>query len=121
MLVGHPAYDLVSLLEDARRDVGQGLRAAMLGRYRERSGAEPEALEQAARVLSAQRNLKIVGLFTRLARRDGKPRYLDYLPRVWGYLVEDLGHPALAPLAALIGRHLPPPEPAVIARIGAAA
>jgi aminoglycoside/choline kinase family phosphotransferase len=121
MLVGHPAYDLVSLLEDARRDVAPALRTAMLARYRERSGAEPEALDHAAHALSAQRNLKIVGLFTRLARRDGKPRYLDYLPRVWGYLVEDLRHPALAPLAALIARHLPPPEPRVLARIGAAA
>jgi aminoglycoside/choline kinase family phosphotransferase len=121
MLVGHPAYDLVSLLEDARRDVAPALRRAMLARYRDRSGADPEALNQAAHTLSAQRNLKIVGLFTRLARRDGKPRYLDYLPRVWAYLVEDLRHPTLAPLAALIARHLPPPEPTVLARIGAAA
>jgi aminoglycoside/choline kinase family phosphotransferase len=121
MLVGHPAYDLVSLLEDARRDVAPALRGAMLARYRERSGADPEALDHAAHALSAQRNLKIVGLFTRLARRDGKPRYLGYLPRVWGYLLEDLRHPALAPLAALIARHLPPPEPTLIARIGAAA
>ena len=121
MLVGHPAYDVVSLLEDARRDVAPALRAGMLARYRERSGAEAGALDHAAHALAAQRNLKIVGLFARLARRDGKPRYLDYLPRVWGYLAEDLKHPALARLAALVGRHLPPPEPTVIARIGAAA
>jgi N-acetylmuramate 1-kinase len=121
MLVGHPVYDLVSLLEDARRDVPRELRAAMLARYRERSGAGAEALEHAAHALSAQRNLKIVGLFTRLARRDGKRRYLDLLPRVWGYLAADLAHPALAPLADLVARHLPPPEPTVLARIGAAA
>jgi aminoglycoside/choline kinase family phosphotransferase len=121
MLVGHPAYDLVSLLEDARRDVAPALRAAMLARYRARSGAEAEALDAAAHVLSAQRNLKIVGLFARLARRDGKPRYLHHLPRVWGYLADDLKHPALGPLARLVERHLPPPEPTVVARIGAAA
>ena len=121
MLHGHPAYDLVSLLEDARRDVAPALRAAMLARYRARSGAEAETLDAAAHVLSAQRNLKIVGLFARLARRDGKPRYLDHLPRVWGYLADDLRHPALGSLARLVERHLPPPEPTVVARIGAAA
>ena len=83
MLVGHPAYDLVSLLEDARRDVSPELRTAMLARYAERSGADAAALDHAAHALSAQRNLKIVGLFSRLARRDGKPRYLELLPRVW--------------------------------------
>ncbi len=110
MLIGHPAYDLVSLLEDARRDVAPDLRRAMIARYRDRTGADAEALDQAAHVLSAQRNLKILGLFTRLARRDGKPRYLGYLPRVWGYLRSDLAHPALAPLAAWVAAHLPPPE-----------
>ena len=121
MLVGHPAYDLVSLLEDARRDVSPELRTAMLARYAERSGADAAALDHAAHALSAQRNLKIVGLFSRLARRDGKPRYLELLPRVWRHLAADLAHPALAPLAGLVGRHMPPPEPPVLARIGAAA
>ena len=121
MLVGHPAYDLVSLLEDARRDVAPDLRAEMMRRYGARSGADPEALEHAARVLSAQRNLKILGLFTRLARRDGKRRYLDHMPRVWGYLADDLDHPALAPLARLVRCRFPPPDPSVITRLGAAA
>ena len=121
MLHGHPAYDLVSLIEDARRDVTPELRAAMIARYRLRTGAEEEALDHAAHALSAQRNLKIVGLFARLARRDGKPRYLELLPRVWGHLADDLGHPALAPLAAFVARWLPAPEPAVLARVGAAA
>ncbi|WP_299133613.1 phosphotransferase [uncultured Amaricoccus sp.] len=109
MLIGHPAYDLVSLLEDARRDVDPALRTAMIARYRDRAGTDAEALDQAAHVLSAQRNLKILGLFTRLARRDGKPRYLGYLPRVWTYLKADLAHPALAPLAAWVEARLPPP------------
>jgi aminoglycoside/choline kinase family phosphotransferase len=121
MLLGHPAYDLVSLLEDARRDTSPELRAAMLARYLAWSGAEPEAFAAAAHTLAAQRNLKILGLFTRLCRRDGKPRYLAHLPRVWGHLSRDLAHPALAPLAAFVARHLPAPETAVRARIGAAA
>ncbi len=120
MLVGHPAYDLVSLLADARRDVPEALRAAMTRRYLDRSGAEPDPFLRAAATLSAQRNLKILGLFTRLCRRDGKPRYLGYLPRVWGNLARDLAHPDLAPLAAFVHRHVPAPEPAVLARIGGA-
>lgn len=119
MLIGHPAYDLVSLLSDARRDVPPDLAAAMEARYLARTGAEPEAFTAAARVLSAQRNMKIVGLFTRLCRRDGKPRYLDLLPRVWRSLATDLAHPTLAPLATFIVRNVPAPEPAVRARIAA--
>ena len=121
MLHGHPAYDLVSLLEDARRDVPAALRTALTDRYLARTGADREAFLLAAATLSAQRNLKIVGLFTRLARRDGKPRYLELLPRAWGHLAADLAHPALAPLAGLVAQHMPPPEPPVLARIGAAA
>ncbi|MFO1107115.1 MAG: phosphotransferase [Amaricoccus sp.] len=119
MLIGHPAYDLVSLLEDARRDVAPGLRAAMIERYLARTGRERDPFIAAAHLLSAQRNLKILGLFARLCRRDGKPRYLDHLPRVWSYLQADLAHPALGPLAAWIARHLPPPDPAIRARIAA--
>jgi aminoglycoside/choline kinase family phosphotransferase len=117
LLVGHPAYDVVSLLEDARRDIDAGLRARMLTRYLAVSGAEPESFTRAAHTLSAQRNLKILGLFTRLCRRDGKPRYLDLLPRVWDHLMRDLTHPALAPLAAWVHDTLPPPDPAIRARV----
>lgn len=119
MLIGHPAYDLVSLLADARRDVAPDLSHAMAARYVARTGVEPEAFGAAARILSAQRNMKIMGLFTRLCRRDGKARYVDLLPRVWGYLSADLAHPSLAPLAAFIAAHLPAPEAAVRARIAA--
>ena len=79
----------------------------------------PAAFTHAAHALSAQRNLKIVGLFTRLCRRDGKPRYLAYLPRVWAHLERDLAHPALAPLAGFVARYVPPPDAQVRARIGA--
>jgi aminoglycoside/choline kinase family phosphotransferase len=117
MLVGHPAYDLVSLLADARRDVAPELRAAMLARYLERTADDPSAFRLAADTLSAQRNLKILGLFTRLARRDGKPRYLAHLPRVWAHLTRDLGHPALAPLRTWVARHVPPPEAPALDRV----
>jgi N-acetylmuramate 1-kinase len=117
MLLGHPAYDLVSLTEDARRDVAASLRDAMIGRYVERSGADPETFRYAAAFLSAQRNLKILGLFTRLCRRDAKPRYLAYLPRVWNYLLGDLSHPDLAPLRAWVTGHLPAPDRGILAAI----
>jgi aminoglycoside/choline kinase family phosphotransferase len=121
LLVGHPAYDLVSLLEDARRDTGAELRAATTARYLARTGADPEVFAAAAHTLSAQRNLKILGLFTRLARRDAKPRYLAHLPRVWDHLGRDLAHPALAELRGWVGRHVPAPEADVLARVREAA
>ncbi len=117
MLAGHPAYDLVSLLEDARRDVAQDLRGEMIARFMAASGAEPEEFIRDAHVLAAQRNLKIMGLFTRLCLRDGKPGYLGLLPRVWAHLKRDLAHPALRPLASWVERHVPAPEAALLARI----
>jgi len=107
-LAGHAAYDLVSLLQDARRDVPPALEAAMLARYLAATGA-PEADFRAdyAR-LGAQRNAKIIGIFVRLWRRDGKPRYLGLIPRVWALLERDLAHPALAPVAQWFAAHIPP-------------
>lgn len=106
-LAGHPAYDLVSLLQDARRDVAPDLEAAMLDRYRRITG-EGEAFDAAYHVLGAQRNAKIVGIFTRLWRRDDKPRYPALCPRVWRYLEHDLAHPALAPVRAWFDANIPP-------------
>ena len=106
-LAGHPAYDLVSLLQDARRDVDPALEAAMLARYKAETGAG-EAFDTAYHVLGAQRNAKIVGIFTRLWRRDGKPRYPTLCPRVWGYLDRDLAHPTLAPVKAWFDATIPP-------------
>jgi aminoglycoside/choline kinase family phosphotransferase len=116
---GHPAYDLVSLLEDARRDVAPQLRAAMTARYLERSGADPETFAYAAHFLSAQRNIKILGLFARLARRDAKPGYLPLLPRVWDHLIRDLAHPELGPLRAWVATHVPAPDAAQRTRLAA--
>jgi aminoglycoside/choline kinase family phosphotransferase len=106
--LGPPAYDLVSLLEDARRDVPPALAEAMIARYlAARPDLEPEALRTAYAVLGAQRNAKILGLFTRLARRDGKTVYLDLLPRVRAHLRRDLAHPVLAPLRAWFAENAP--------------
>lgn len=106
-LVGHPAYDLVSLLQDARRDVAPDLERRMLALYKE--AARPGAgFDAAYAVLGAQRNAKIIGIFTRLWKRDGKPRYLSYLPRMWGLLERDLAHPALAPVARWFHANIPP-------------
>lgn len=106
-LVGHPAYDLVSLLQDARRDVSCELEAAMLARYAGRAGAHEHFDADYAR-LGAQRNAKIVGIFTRLCKRDGKPRYLDMIPRVWAMMERDLKHPALEPVADWFATNIPP-------------
>lgn len=105
-LVGHRAYDLVSLLQDARREVSVELERAMLDRYRSAVDADTEFEADYAR-LGAQRNAKIVGIFTRLARRDGKPRYLELIPRVWHAMERDLRHPALAPVARWFDANIP--------------
>lgn len=107
-VLGPPSYDLVSLIEDARRDVAPGLAEAMTRRY---LAALPqfdnEAFRSSAAVFSAQRNCKILGIFTRLWRRDGKPRYLQHIPRIWSLLEHDLRHPDLAPMQGWFDRYLP--------------
>lgn len=105
-LVGHPAYDLVSLLQDARRDVSPELERKMLDRYLAKVDAGPEFEADYAR-LGAQRNAKIVGIFARLWLRDGKPRYLPMIPRVWQAMERDLRHPALAPVADWFAANIP--------------
>ena len=105
-LAGHPAYDLVSLLQDARRDVSLELEADMRGVYGQLVHPAP-GFDEAYAVLGAQRNAKIIGIFTRLWRRDGKDRYLSYLPRVWAYLERDLAHPALADVSRWFAANVP--------------
>ncbi len=108
-VAGPRAYDLVSLLEDARRDVPDEVGAAMYERYLRKAGVtDRDAFAHAYAVLGAQRNLRIVGVFTRLDRRDGKPHYLPHMARVWGLVERDLRHPALAPIAQWLDRHVPP-------------
>ena len=105
---GPAAYDLVSLLKDARRDVPAALRAPMTERYLAAfPGIDRAAFDRSATILATQRNCKIIGIFTRLWRRDGKPGYLRHIPRVWRLIEEDLRAPALAPMAAWLDRYLP--------------
>jgi tRNA threonylcarbamoyl adenosine modification protein YjeE len=111
-LAGPAAYDLVSLLQDARLDVPEALEARLLDRYcAARNAREPQFSSEEFRslyaTLGAQRNSKILGIFARLAKRDGKRGYLSHIPRVARYLARDLAHPALAPLARWYGRELP--------------
>ena len=106
-LVGHRAYDLVSLLQDARRDVDQSFAGEMLDYYCERAGESDEAFRADYAILGAQRNAKIVGIFVRLAKRDGKPKYLSMIPRVWNLLEADLQHPALGPVATWFDANIP--------------
>ncbi len=105
-LAGHAAYDLVSLLQDARRDVDPAVEAAMLARYAAATGVG-DSFFDAYHVLGAQRNAKILGIFTRLWKRDGKTRYPTLCPRVWTYLERDLAQPVMAPVAAWFEAHVP--------------
>ncbi|MBM3597398.1 MAG: aminoglycoside phosphotransferase [Alphaproteobacteria bacterium] len=110
-VAGPISYDVVSLLEDARRDIEARLVADMRARYLEASGrvgsADRIAFDRSYAVLGAQRNCKIVGIFTRLCVRDGKPGYLKHIPRVWRLIEGDLAHPVLEPLRAWLERHIP--------------
>lgn len=111
-VAGHAAYDLVSLLQDARRDIPAALEARLYARYCDAREAGDSDFDRAAfsscyATLGAQRNCKILGIFARLAKRDGKPGYLAHNPRVSAYLERDLAHPALARLNAWFAAHLP--------------
>lgn len=102
-VAGTRSYDAISLLEDARREVAPDLAEAMMRRYVQEASRrghpiDGEAYREEAAIMAAQRNAKIAGIFARLYKRDHKPRYLSYLPRVWGYLERDLNHPALSPI-----------------------
>jgi len=96
-LCGHPAYDLASVLEDARRDVPPAVERAMIDRYVAATG-HGAAFERAYWALAAQRNTRILGVFTRLWKRDNKPHYRRFQPRMWGLLERDLDWPHLAPV-----------------------
>ena len=96
-LAGHPAYDLASVLEDARRDVPPAIERAMIDRYIAATG-QSETFERAYWALAAQRNTRILGVFTRLWKPDNKPHYTQFQPRMWGLLERDLAQPGLEPV-----------------------
>jgi aminoglycoside/choline kinase family phosphotransferase len=114
-LMGPAPYDLVSLLQDARVDVPDAMEIALLGRYvKGRLSIDPDfattAFVQLYVTLGAQRATKILGIFARLDRRDGKPQYLRHMPRIWRYLRRALIHPAMNDLKAWYDAHVSPPQ-----------
>lgn len=117
--LGQPGYDLVSLLQDARRDVGPKTEAAMVARFATASGTDREWFAAHYSILGAQRALRILGVFARLCLVAGKPQYLRLIPRVWGQLQQNLAHPALADLRRICDRILPAPTPEVLQKIEA--
>jgi tRNA threonylcarbamoyl adenosine modification protein YjeE len=111
--LGPHAYDLVSLLQDARVDVDAALEADLLDHYCELAAAsqptfDAHSFRWSYAALGAQRNSKILGIFARLAHRDGKPAYLAHIPRIWRYVDRCLVHPELAELSAWYARAFPP-------------
>ena len=115
-VLGSAAYDLMSLLQDARIDVPEPLELALLTRYiKARRGSDetfdPAQFAELYAIMSAQRNTKLLGIFARLNRRDGKPQYLRHQPRIWTYLNRSLAHPVLARLREWYSANVPPPVP----------
>jgi N-acetylmuramate 1-kinase len=105
-VAGHPAYDLASVLEDARRDVTPAIERGMLDLYAKQTGQGTD-FETAYWALAAQRNTRILGVFTRLWKRDGKIHYTAFQPRMWGLLERNLAFPALAPVRDWFDRNVP--------------
>jgi aminoglycoside/choline kinase family phosphotransferase len=106
--IGHPAYDLVSLLQDARRDIPLELEERSIARYlTARPEFDPGTFRAAYVACAAQRHLRVACQWVRLARRDGRPQYLAYGPRTWQLLTRALTQPAAAPLAVALNRFVP--------------
>ena len=114
---GQPGYDLVSLLQDARREVPQALEEAMIARFVQNCAA-PAGFRQSYAVLGVQRALRILGIFARLCLVAGKPGYLPLIPRVWGHLQRNLSTPGLEDFSGLCREQLPEPTAENLARIG---
>jgi N-acetylmuramate 1-kinase len=114
-LIGPAAYDVASLLQDARVDVPESMEMNLLGRYVRARLSHDRSFDTGAfallyATLAAQRATKILGIFARLQRRDGKPQYLRHMPRLWSYLQRSLAHPALAGLKGWYAANVPPPD-----------
>lgn len=114
-MIGPAGYDLASLIYDVRRDVAPEHMDRMVQRFAEMTGLN--TMPQTVAILGLQRNLRILGVFARLAQRDGKPHYLDFLPRVWRYCQQALEHPSLSDIRELIETHVPPVSDAAISRL----
>ena len=117
--LGQPGYDLVSLLQDARRDVPPEVEQAMIRRFLDGTGVREADFRPAYAVLAAQRALRILGIFAKQCLHDGKPRYVALIPRVWAQLQRNLAHPELSALRAICADLLPEPAPANLDRMRA--
>lgn len=116
-MLGHRAYDLVSVLQDARRDVSPDIVHAMTARYITATGVDADQFAADFALLGLQRNMRILGVFARLSLGAGKPHYVDLIPRVWDHIQTNLTHPALHPIAPLINGPLPAPTPEILQRL----
>ncbi|WP_282092799.1 aminoglycoside phosphotransferase family protein [Epibacterium ulvae] len=114
---GHAAYDLVSLLQDARRDVSPTLERQMITHYIAQTGIEAQSFETAYWRLGVQRNIRIMGVFARLSQQYNKPKYLQFIPRVWRYICRGLDQPALHPIADILRVALPEPTPETLEKL----
>ena len=112
--MGQPCYDLVSLLQDARREVSPETQTAMTGRFLSLTDQLETEFSAAFATFGAQRALRILGIFAQLSTHQGKPQYLPLIPRVWQHLQQNLAHPALYDLAKICARDLPQPTPAAL-------
>ncbi len=110
-MAGPAGYDLVSLLLDARRDVTPAIATTVKHRFVRATGYDSIAFEATFAAIGVQRNLRILGVFARLAIEVGKPRYLDFIPRVWQHMVACLSHPSLSEVAEIVAEDLPEPTP----------
>ena len=108
-VIAHPAYDLVSLLQDARRDIGDGVAQKAVTYYIHQTGEDPARFGYDYAVIGVQRNLRILGVFARLSKQFHKPSYVDLIPRVWAHLMNDLSHPDLGNLRELVISSIPEP------------
>lgn len=109
-MLGHRAYDLVSLLQDARRDVPQVLEEQMITDFTARSDLDPVEFRRAYDMLSLQRNLRILGVFARLSMAYGRVHYVELIPRVWAYLMRSLTRPGMEEIRERLLRDLPEPD-----------
>jgi aminoglycoside/choline kinase family phosphotransferase len=116
-MLAHPAYDLVSLLQDVRRDVPAETEAAMIAHFIHHSGAQDAQFRTAYAVLAVQRNLRILAVFARLVTNMGKPHYAKMIPRTWGHVMRGLSHPALSSIAPLLIETLPEPTSANLQKL----
>jgi len=116
-MLGHPAYDLVSMLQDVRRNVRPGTEMRMVNRYIAATGQNDHDFRTAYALLGVQRNLRLLGVFARLATEYGKPQYVDLIPAAWAHLMRGLEHPTLVTVADLLRGALPQPTPENLDRL----